>query len=169
MIPLPPLEEQHRIVAKIEEILPYIDQYDKAYTKLETFNKKFPEDMKKSILQIATQRKLVEQRPEEGTADELYEQIVAEKAQLIKDGKIKKEKPLPEIIEDEIPFEIHSSWKWVRLGEIAILQNGDRSSKYPVESDYVENGIPFLVQKIWAKNTCLMIMLGTSVKKNLMH
>lgn len=130
VVPVPPLEEQHRIVAKIEEILPYIDQYDKAYTKLETFNKKFPEDMKKSILQMAMQGKLVEQRPEEGTADELYEQIVAEKAQLIKDGKIKKEKPLPEITEDEIPFEIPSSWRWVRLGEITILQNGDRSSKY---------------------------------------
>lgn len=119
MIPLPPLEEQHRIVAKIEEILPYIDQYDKAYTKLETFNKKFPEDMKKSILQMAMQGKLVEQLPEEGTADELYEQIVAEKAQLIKDGKIKKEKPLPEIAEDEIPFEIPSSWKWVRWGKLS--------------------------------------------------
>lgn len=119
LIPLPPLEEQHRIVAKIEKILPYIDQYDKAYTKLETFNKKFPEDMKKSILQMAMQGKLVEQRPEEGTADGLYEQIVAEKAQLIKDGKIKKEKPLLEIAEDEIPFEIPSSWKWVRLGEIS--------------------------------------------------
>ena len=111
----------------------------------------------------------MEQQPEEGTADELYEQIVAEKAQLIKDGKIKKEKPLPEITEDEIPFEIPGRWKWVRLGELAILQTGDRSSKYPVESGYVENGISFLVQKIWAKNTCLMIMLGTSVKKNLMY
>lgn len=147
LIPLPPLEEQHRIVAKIEEILPYIDQYDKTYTKLETFNKKFPEDMKKSILQMAMQGKLVDQRLEEGTAGELYDQIVAEKAQLIKDGKIKKEKPLPEITEDEIPFEIPSSWRWVRLGEITILQNGDRSSKYPVESDYVENGIPFFGAK----------------------
>jgi len=119
IVPVPPLQEQHRIVDKIEEILPYIDQYDKAYTKLETFNKKFPEDMKKSILQMAMQGKLVEQRSEEGTADELYEQIVAEKAQLIKDGKIKKEKPLPEITEDEIPFEIPSSWIWVRWGELS--------------------------------------------------
>lgn len=124
LVPLPPLEEQHRIVAKIEEILPYIDQYDKAYTKLETFNKKFPEDMKKSILQMAMQGKLVEQRPEEGTVDELYEQIVAEKAQLIKDGKIKKEKSLPEITEDEIPFEIPSSWKWVRLGQLISVESG---------------------------------------------
>ena len=124
LMPVPPLEEQHRIVAKIEEILPYIDQYDKAYTKLETFNKKFPEDMKKSILHLAMQGKLVEQRPEEGTADELYEQIVAEKAQLIKDGKIKKEKSLPEITEDEIPFEIPSSWKWVRFGEFGSYKKG---------------------------------------------
>lgn len=124
LVPFPSLEEQHRIVAKIEEILPYIDQYDKAYTKLETFNKKFPEDMKKSILQMAMRGKLVEQRAEEGTADELYEQIVAEKAQLIKDGKIKKEKPLPEITEDEIPFEIPSSWKWVRFGEFGSYKKG---------------------------------------------
>lgn len=126
LMPVPPLEEQHRIVAKIEEILPYIDQYDKAYTKLETFNKKFPEDMKKSILQMAMQGKLVEQRPEEGTADELYEQIVAEKTQLIKEGKIKKEKPLPEITEDEIPFELPASWKWVRLGSIVSVYGGKR-------------------------------------------
>lgn len=124
LVPFPPLQEQHRIVAKIEGILPYIDQYDKAYTKLEAFNKKFPEDMKKSILQMAMQGKLVEQRSEEGTADELYEQIVAEKAQLIKDGKIKKEKPLLEITEDEIPFEIPSSWKWVRLGQLISVESG---------------------------------------------
>ena len=126
IVPVPPLQEQHRIVDKIEEILPYIDQYDKAYTKLETFNKKFPEDMKKSILQMAMQGKLVEQRPEEGTADELYEQIVAEKTQLIKEGKIKKEKPLPEITEDEIPFELPASWKWVRLGSIVSVYGGKR-------------------------------------------
>lgn len=145
LIPIPPLEEQHRIVAKIEEILPYIDQYDKAYTKLEIFNKKFPEDMKKSILQMAMQGKLVEQRPEEGTADELYEQIVAEKAQLIKDGKIKKEKPLLEIAEDEIPFEIPSSWKWVRFQEVcAVLTCG-----YASTPEYVaENiGMPFISAK----------------------
>lgn len=118
VVPLPPLAEQKRIVAKIEELLPYIEQYDKAYTKLEAFNKKFPEDMKKSILQMAMQGKLVEQRPEEGTADELYEQIVAEKARLIKVGKIKKEKPLVDITEDEISFEIPASWKWVRLREL---------------------------------------------------
>ncbi len=124
IVPLPPLEEQHRIVAKIEEMIPYIDQYDKAYTKLETLNKKFPEAMKKSILQMAIQGKLVKQRPEEGTADELYERIISEKTQLIKDGKIKKEKPLPEIAEDEIPFEIPNSWRWVRFGEFGNYKKG---------------------------------------------
>ena len=149
LFPLPPLEEQHRIVAKIEEILPYIDQYDKAYTKLETFNKKFPEDMKKSILQMAMQGKLVEQLPEEGTADELYEQIVAEKAQLIKDGKIKKEKPLPEIAEDEIPFEIPSSWKWVYINEIAFVTKlaGFEYTKYMANSIMPYGEVPIVRAK----------------------
>lgn len=142
IVPIPPLEEQHRIVAKIEEILPYIDQYDKAYTKLEIFNKKFPEDMKKSILQMAVQGKLVEQRPEEGTADELYEQMVAEKAQLIKEGKIKKEKPLPEITEDEIPFEIPGSWKWVRFSEVMDVRDGTHDSP-----EYIDIGIPLVTSK----------------------
>lgn len=149
LFPLPPLEEQHRIVAKIEEILPYIDQYDKAYTKLETFNKKFSEDMKKSILQMAMQGKLVEQLPEEGTADELYEQIVAEKAQLIKDGKIKKEKPLPEIAEDEIPFEIPSSWKWVYINEIAFVTKlaGFEYTKYMANSIMPYGEVPIVRAK----------------------
>ena len=69
--------------------------------------------MQKSILQMAIQGKLVEQRPEEGTGEELYQQIQKEKQALIKAGKIKKEKPLPEITEDEIPFDIPETWKWV--------------------------------------------------------
>ena len=118
-IALPPLEEQKRIVAKVEELLPLIDKYEKAWEKLEEFNKKFPDDMQKSILQMAIQGKLVEQREEEGTADELYKQIQEEKQKLIDEGKIKKQKALPEISEDEIPFDIPDSWKWVRWGEIS--------------------------------------------------
>lgn len=76
-----------------------------------------PQELKNSILQLAIQGKLVEQRSEEGTAEELFKQIQAEKQALIKAGKIKKEKPLPEIAEDEKPFEIPDSWKWMRLGE----------------------------------------------------
>lgn len=117
-IPLPPLAEQKRIVAKTEELLPYIERYEQAWNRLENFNKRFPDDMKKSILQLAIQGKLVEQRPEEGTAEELYQQIQEEKRQLIKTGKIKKEKPLPEIAEDEMPFEIPESWKWVSIGNV---------------------------------------------------
>ena len=118
MLPLPPLAEQKRIVAKIEELLPLIDRYEKAWSRLENFNKRFPVDMQKSILQMAIQGKLVEQRPEEGTGEELYKQIQTEKRALIKAGRIKKEKPLPEIAEDEIPFEVPESWKWVRLKDL---------------------------------------------------
>ena len=118
LIPLPPLAEQKRIVAKIEELLPYIDRYEQAWSKLEQFNSRFPEDMKKSLLQYAIQGKLIEQRPEEGTAEELFAQIQQEKQRLIAEKKIKKEKPLPEITEDEKPFEIPESWKWVHLLDI---------------------------------------------------
>lgn len=153
IVPLPPLEEQHRIVAKIEEILPHIDQYDKAYTKLEIFNKKFPEDMKKSILQMAMQGKLVEQRPEEGTADELYEQIVAEKAQLIKDGKIKKEKPIDFVLSDEIPWDLPESWKWVRFRDITINRDAERvplsvSEREHLEKKYDYYGASGVIDKV---------------------
>ncbi len=124
VFPLPPLAEQKRIVAKIEELLPYIDRYEQAWSKLEQFNSRFPENMKKSLLQYAIQGKLVEQRPEEGTAEELFAQIQQEKQRLIAEKKIKKEKPLPEITEDEKPFDIPESWKWVRIGEIFGLQAG---------------------------------------------
>ncbi len=118
-IPIAPLAEQKRIVAKIEELLPYIDRYEKAWSKLEQFNSRFPDDLKKSLLQHAIQGKLVEQRAEEGTAEELFAQIQKEKQRLIAQKKIKKEKPLPPITDDEKPFDIPESWKWVRLGEIS--------------------------------------------------
>lgn len=118
VFPLPPLAEQKRIVAKIEELLPLIDRYEQAWSKLEDFNKCFPVDMQKSILQMAIQGKLVPQVPEEGTGEELFQQIQAEKQRLIKAGTIKKEKPLPEITEDEVPFDIPDSWKWVYIGDL---------------------------------------------------
>ena len=77
-----------------------------------------PQELKNSILQLAIQGKLVEQRPEEGTAAELFAQIQEEKQRLIQEGKIKKEKPLPEITDDEKPFEIPESWMWVRLNSV---------------------------------------------------
>lgn len=121
---LPPLAEQKRIVARIEKLLPYIDRYEQAWAKLEVHNKRFPDDMQKSVLQLAIQGKLVEQRPEEGTGEELYKQIQTEKQKLIAEGKIKKGKPLPEITEDEVPFDIPESWKWVRLIELGDFSSG---------------------------------------------
>ena len=150
LIPLPPLAEQKRIVAKIEELLPLVDRYEQAWTKLENFNRRFPEDMKKSILQQAIQGKLVEQRPEEGNAQELYAQIQAEKQRLIKEGKLKKEKPLPEITEDEKAFEIPEGWMWVRLGTLTeAITSGSRDwAKY-----YSKTGDIFLRMGNLSKNS----------------
>lgn len=153
LVPVPPLAEQKRIVAKIEELLPYVEKYDKAYYKLEVLNKKFPGDMQKSILQYAMQGKLVEQRPEEGTGEELYQQIQTEKEQLITARKIKKEKPLSKIAADEIPFDIPASWKWVRLGEIISFQGG-----YAFKSDaYIEKSDNQVVRLGNVKNNKLLI------------
>lgn len=140
IVPLPPEQEQKRIIAKIEELLPYIDRYEQAWTRLEDFNARFPDDMKKSLLQLAMQGKLVEQRPEEGTGEDLYCQIQQEKQRLIKEGKIKKEKPLSEITEEEKPFEIPESWKWVRLGSLLekLVDGTHRTPKY------TSTGIPFV-------------------------
>ena len=123
ILPLPPLAEQKRIVAKIEELLPLIGRYAVAYEKLEQFNAKFPEDMKKSILQYAIQGKLVEQRAEEGTGEELYQQIKEEIRTLEKQKKFKV-KDNSDISKDEIPFDIPESWKWVRLGQILNIESG---------------------------------------------
>lgn len=153
IIPMPPLEEQKRIVARMEELIPYIEKYGKAYSKLETYNKRFPEDIQKSILQYAMQGKLVEQRPEEGTGEELYCQIQIEKEKLIKAGIIKKEKSLAEITEEEKPFDIPLSWKWVRLGEIISFQGG-----YAFKSDaYIEKSNNQVVRLGNVRNNKLLI------------
>ena len=138
-IPLPPLAEQHRIVAKIAELLPLIDCYEKAYTRLEDFNKRFPADMQKSILQMAIQGKLVEQRAEEGTGEELYRQIQKEKSTAMRTGKFRKEKTISPISEEEIPFDIPDSWKWCRLSEICNISDGTHQTPH-----YVDEGMPFI-------------------------
>lgn len=165
LIPLPPAEEQRRIVAKIEELLPYVDRYAAAYEKLEQFNAKFPEDMKKSVLQYAIQGKLVEQRAEEGTGEELYRQIQTEKKRLIKEGKIKKEKPLPEIAEDEIPFDIPGSWKWVRVAQIVTL-----NPKNDLADDLETSFIPMpCVMDGFRNQHTFEIKLWKDIKKGFTH
>ena len=141
LIPLPPLSEQHRIVAKIEELLPYIERYGKAEEHITALNTTFPEALKKSILQEAVQGKLVPQNPDDEPASVLLERIRAEKQELIKQGKIKQNKnesviitrdKIPyEIIDgkerciaDEVPFELPDSWCWCRLSNVSIIQEG---------------------------------------------
>ena len=119
LVPLPPLAEQHRIVAKIEELLPKVEEYGKAQEALDKLNAELPERLKKSILQEAITGKLVPQDPNDEPASVLLDKIRKEKAKLVKEGKLKK-KDLIEtpVSKDEIPFEIPESWEWVRIKDI---------------------------------------------------
>ena len=118
LFPLPPIEEQQRIVEKLNQILPLIDEYGKDEDELITLCQKFPEEMKKSVLHSAMQGKLTEQLETDSSVDELLKKIADEKAKLITEGKIKKEKPLADITEEEIPFDIPETWRWTRLKNI---------------------------------------------------
>ncbi len=122
VVPLPPLAEQKRIVAALEASLKLVDTIAKDSVDLD----KALKFLRQKVLDMAMRGLLVEQRPEEGNASDLLEQIRAEKAALIKKGQIKKEKPLPEIKEEEKPFTIPDSWCWVRLGEIVINRDSER-------------------------------------------
>ncbi len=119
LVPLPPLAEQHRIVEKIEELMPKVEEYGKAQEALDKLNTELPEQLKKSILQEAIEGRLVPQDPNDEPASVLLDKIRKEKEQLVKEGKLKK-KDLQEIpiSEEEIPFKIPKSWEIVRLGEI---------------------------------------------------
>ena len=133
--------------------------------KMDDLHKRFPEDMKKSILQYAIQGKLVEQRAEEGTGEELYQQIQTEKKRLIKEGKIKKEKPLPEIAEDEIPFDIPGSWKWVRVAQIVTL-----NPKNDLADDLETSFIPMpCVMDGFRNQHTFEIKLWKDIKKGFTH
>lgn len=129
MIPVPPLAEQERIVAKLEELLPFVSEYDKTEKRLSALNDEFPDKLRKSILQQAVQGKLTERDPSDEPASELLKRIQTEKAKLITEGKIKKEKALLPIAEDDCPFEIPGTWKWVKFGEIADLCLGKMLDK----------------------------------------
>lgn len=116
--PLPPLEEQKRIVAKIEKLMPLVDEYAESYNRLQKIDNEFEDKLKQSVLQYAMEGKLVKQNLSDEPASELIKKIENEKAELIKEGKIKKSKKLPSINDDEKPFDIPDSWEWVRLGNI---------------------------------------------------
>ena len=144
VIPLPPLSEQKRIVSKIEELMPLVEEYGKAQERLEALNKELPEKLKKSVLQEAIMGKLVPQDPTEGTAEELLAEIRKEKEKLVKEGKLKKKDLEVKPIEvDEIPFEIPEGWRWCRLGEIGSWGSGATPAKGKPEY-YTNGNIPWL-------------------------
>ena len=164
LIPVPPLSEQHRIVAKIEELLPYIERYGKAETHLTALNTTFPEALKKSILQEAVQGKLVPQNPDDEPASVLLERIRAEKQELIKAGRIKKDKhesvivtrdKIPyEIIDgkerciaDEVPFELPESWCWCRLKNLSSIITKGSSPKWQGVAYVEKDGVPFITSE----------------------
>lgn len=187
--PLPPLAEQHRIVAKIEELLPKVEEYGKAQDELNKLNEELPERLKKSILQEAIEGRLVPQDPSDEPASILLDKIRKEKEQQVKEGKLKK-KDLIEtpISEDEIPFDIPKSWEWVRLGTISKLLGGFafKSHEYTNDgsrvvriSDVSEEGFvnknvvrhPYdnsLAQYVICSNDILMAMTGGTVGKSLL-
>ena len=141
LTPIPPLDEQRRILAKLSEVLPVVKNYGVVYDETTAMQEAFPESLKKSILQEAVQGKLVPQDPSDEPAEALLERIRAEKQRLIKEGKIKKDKYESVIfrrdnshyekldgvaccIDDELPFEIPESWEWVRLGSVLEIARG---------------------------------------------
>lgn len=142
VIPLPPLEEQKRIVAKIEKLMPLVDEYAESYNRLQKIDNEFEDKLKQSVLRYAMEGKLVKQDPSDEPASELIKKIENKKAELIKEGKIKKSKKLPAITDDEKPFDIPDSWEWVRLDTVLDVRDGTHDTP-----KYVENGIPLITSK----------------------
>lgn len=160
-IPLPPFDEQIKIVQKIEELTPLIANYQVAENKISKLNTEFPSAFKKSILQSAIQGKLVPQDPNDEPASVLLQKIRGEKEKLIKAGKIKKPKTesfifrrdgswrertgkTEKCIDDEIPFEIPDSWEWARLANIINELSTGPFGSILHKSDYVKDGIPVI-------------------------
>ncbi|WP_347060923.1 restriction endonuclease subunit S [Flavonifractor plautii] len=156
LVPIPPLEEQRRIVEKIDEVASAVSAYDVTYQKSEALNSTFPEALKKSILQEAVQGKLVPQDPSDEPAEALLKRIRAEKQRLIKEGKIKKDKHesvifrrdnshyekldgVERCIDEELPFEIPENWCWCRLKSIVNVVSARRVH----QSDWRSEGVPF--------------------------
>ena len=145
IIPLPPIEEQARIVAKVDEIMAKIDEYEKLENQLVKLKEQFPQDMKDSLLQAGMMGKLTEQLETDIPVEETLKEITEKKAQLVKNKSIRKEKLLPKINEDEVLFDIPSTWKWVRLSSLYLILNGDRGKNYPSKNKLHKTGnYPFI-------------------------
>ena len=188
LLPIPPQEEQLRIVTKLNQLYPYIYQYGNSQNRLNQINKEIWHSLKKSILQEAIQGKLVPQIAEEGTAQELLEPIRQEKLQLVKEGKLKKSALTDSIIfrgddnkyfekngkiekdiTSEIPFEIPDTWAWSRLSNLVILLSG--RDLEPSQYNSVSNGIPYmtgasnfrngnLIKNRWTETPIVISILG---------
>ncbi len=158
-IPIPPLEEQRRIVEKLETILPLVEKYGDAEKLLDELDAEFPARLKKSVLQLAVSGKLVPQNPADEPAAALLDRIRAEKDRLLRSGKIKRDKTESVIrrkgdsfyettdktdrpIDDELPFEIPESWEWCRLSAVGEWGAGATPSKSRPE--YYDGNIPWL-------------------------
>ena len=172
LIPLPPVDEQHRIVDKIKSVLPEIEKYDLVETELSNMNRDFPENLKRSILQWAVQGRLVPQDPSDEPAEVLLERIRTEKQRLVKEGKIKKDKHesiifrrdnshyeklngIERCIDDEIPFDIPDNWSWVRLGSLFQHNTGkalNSSNKVGTKLTYITTSnlywVKFVLDKL---------------------
>ena len=146
LLPLPPLAEQRRIVAKIEELMPLVERYGKAQQALDQLNESLPARLRQSILQEAIQGRLVPQDPKEEPASKLLKRIRKEKEQLVKEGKLKKKdlesKPIEE---DEIPFEIPESWEWVKIEDITI-PIGNKTNQIQSKEVLKEGKVPVVSQ-----------------------
>lgn len=139
-LPLPPLAEQERIVAKLDKVLPLIDQLAELEREREYLDREFAKAIERAILQAAISGKLTKQHPEDSTAEELLETIKTERQQLEKEGRIKKQKPLPSVEKTDEPLELPDTWEWTQIGSIVDLINGraykrqelQTSGKWPV-------------------------------------
>ena len=184
LTPIPPLDEQRRILAKLSEVLPVVNSYGAVYDETAAMQEVFPEHLKKSILQEAVQGKLVPQDPTDEPAEALLERIRAEKQRLVKEGKIKKDKHesvifrrdnshyekldgVERCIDDELPFEIPENWCWCRLENVITLLSGTDFS--PDEYNDIGKGIAYITGASNIVNSQILVNRWTETPRQIAH